>query len=407
MKKANIVLTTCILFNLSIGIAYAWSVIASQLTAPIAEGGFGWTASQAGLPFSIYIIVSAVGVLLGGRIQDKIGPRWVVTASGLLLGLGLIAAGAVGNSVLGVVLAFGVLASIGAGLGYGTVIPPALKWFHAGKKGLVSGLIVGGYGLAAVGFAPLTSALLNQVGIAQTFMLLGLGNVLISTTIAQFIKNPPADHVPEVPLKLKQTAPAPAVNFEWTEMLRTKRFYMMFVMYLLLSSVGLMVIGSITRIAQVQGGISDAALLAGLVSFLALTNTLGRVIGGILSDKIGRVNTLFVILVLQLINMSAFAFYQSLPTLLVGIVLVGFCFGSLLAVMPALCADQYGLKNYGTNYGFLFFAWGISGLIAPVLAGFFYDTTGSFHIAFLISAAMMAAMIVVNYLLKRDIAKAG
>jgi len=408
-KRANIVLYACILFNLSIGVLYAWSVIATRLTAPIADGGFGWTASQAGLPYSVAIIMLATAMLFGGRIQDKIGPRWVMTAGGLLIGAGNILAGFIGNSLVGVTLGFGILAAGGMGLGYGCATAPALKWFHPGKKGLVSGLIVGGFGLSAVGFAPLASTLLANVGIEQTFIFLGLGNLIITTTLAQFIKNPPAGYVPAEPAKTKQAAvkSAPAVNFAWNEMLRTKRFFLMFTVFLLTSSVGVMVIGSMTRIAQTQAGITDAGILAGLVAFLAFMNAVGRVAGGILSDKIGRINALFVILVLQLVNMAAFAFYQNLPTLILGIVVVGFCFGTLLSVMPALCADQYGLKNFGFNYAILFLAWGFSGVIAPVFAGFLYDTTGSFNTAYLICAVMMVGMILANYLLKKDMAKAS
>ncbi|MCL2217687.1 MAG: OFA family MFS transporter [Defluviitaleaceae bacterium] len=405
-KKANIVLVACILFNLSIGVLYAWSVLTSHLTAPLEEGGFGWSVSQAGLPYSIAIVTFATAMLIGGRIQDKIGPRKVVTAGGILMGLGLIAAGFVGNSVIGIVLSFGVLASTGMGFGYACVTAPALKWFHPGKKGLVSGLIVGGFGLSAVGIAPLASALLDNFGIERTFIILGMFNLIVTTAIAQLITNPPPDYTPPAPDKIKATTKAaPSVNFEWTQMLKTGRFYMMFVIFVLTSSVGLMVIGNLTRIARSQANISDAAILAGLVAFLALMNTAGRVFGGIMSDKIGRINSLFVILGLQLINMAAFAFYQNLPALILGLIIVGFCFGALLSVMPALCADLYGLKNFGINYGILFLAWGLSGVITPVIANYFYDATGSFTNAYIICAIMMAVMVCVNFVLKRDVAK--
>jgi len=406
-SRANFVLMACILFNLSIGVLYAWSVIGTRLSSPIADGGFGWTASQAGLPYSVAIIVFATAMLFGGRIQDKIGPRWVMTAGGLFIGVGLILAGAMGNSILGIVLGFGVFASIGMGLGYGCATAPALKWFHPSKKGLISGLIVGGFGLSAVGFAPLAGALLEGVGISQTFLFLGIGNIIITTLLAQFVKNPPSDHVPTPPAKVKEAAAksASSTDFGWSQMVKTRRFYLMFVIFLLASTVGVMVIGSMTRIAQSQAGVTQAGVLSFLVAFLALTNTLGRVAGGMMSDKIGRLNSLTVILVLQLINMTLFAFFQSLPLLMIGIVIVGFCFGTLLSVMPALCADQYGLKNFGLNYAILFLAWGFSGVIAPVIASSLYDATGSFNITYIICAVMMAAMVLANLWLKRDIGK--
>jgi MFS family permease len=307
---------------------------------------------------------------------------------------------------MGITLCFGVIAATGMGFGYGCVTPPALKWFHPSKKGLVSGLIVGGFGLSAVYFAPLTNALLGNLGIERTLLAIGIGVFVISISVAQLVKNPAPGYVPKVPVNAKQAVKNVASkDSTWKEMLGTKRFYLMFIMFLLVSSVGLMIIGNMTKIARLQVGINDTALLALIVSFLALTNTLGRVAGGQMSDKIGRINALFVTFTLQLFNMLAFAFYQSLPTLFLGIIIVGFSFGTLLSVMPALCADQFGLKNFGLNYGILFLAWGFAGVIAPIIADLLYDSTGSFNTAFSISAVMMGAMILVNFLLKKDIAR--
>ena len=404
--KANIILLACILFNLSIGVLYTWSVLKSRLTAPISDGGWGWSSSQAGLPYTLAIIIFAIGLLIGGRIQDKIGPRWVVTAGGILTGLGLILSGAVGNSVTGITLCYGVITGLGIGFGYGCVTPPALKWFHPSKKGLVSGLIVGGFGIAAVYFAPLTNALLNSLGIEKTLMCLGTAVIIVSTPVAQLIKNPPAGYSPPQPEKMKRAAvkTAAAVEYNWREMVKTKRFYLLFIMFLFSSSVGLMIIGNMSKIAGLQVGITDTAFLALLVSFLAITNTSGRVLGGMMSDKIGRVNALFVVFILQALNMVGFLFYHNIATLIIGIIAVGFSYGTLLSVFPSFTADQYGLKNYGGNYGVLYLAWGLAGVVAPMIADYFYDLNGNFKIAYIICAIMMASLLIVNYLLKLDLA---
>ncbi|MCL1816238.1 MAG: MFS transporter, partial [Clostridiales bacterium] len=148
--QAFIILISCVLFNLTIGVLYAWSVFKTKLTTVCEEGGYGWSAGQAGLPYSICIIVFAVSMLMGGRLQDKNGPRRVATVAGILTGMGLIICGLAGHSILGITLGFGVVTGCGMGIGYGCVNPPVLKWFPPDKKGLVSGLVVGGYGLAAV-----------------------------------------------------------------------------------------------------------------------------------------------------------------------------------------------------------------------------------------------------------------
>jgi MFS family permease len=403
-NKAICVLLAGIFFNLAIGVLYAWSVLKSTMTAPEAAGGWAWSSSQAGFPYTLAVVCFALGVLIGGRIQDKTGPRPVVTTGGAMVGLGLILSGFIGNSPTGIALCFGVVTGLGIGLGYSCVTPSALKWYHPSKKGLISGMVLGGFGLGAVYYAPVASALLQRFTIEQTMLFLGMAILLISVPLAQFIKVPPAGYIPAEPANLKPSAAkAPAPDYSWREMMKTRRFYIMIVLYLFSVSVGLMVIGNITAIAELQANITHAALLAGLVSFMAVTNFLGRIAGGILSDKIGRVYALFVIFILQLLNMAGFAFYSNLALIIVGIIFAGMCFGAILAVFPALTADQYGLKNYGQNYGIIYLAYGFSGVVAPLIADYFYDRTGNFNTAYIICAVMMAGVIGINFLLKNEL----
>ena len=401
-KRANLILLAGIFFNLSIGVLYAWSVIKAKLTSPASTGGWEWTSIQAGLPYTIIILFFAIGLLAGGRIQDKIGPRVVATVGGVLTGVGLILAGVIGNSVAGVALCYGIICGVGIGFGYGSVTPATLKWFHPSKKGLVSGLIVGGFSMAAVYLAPLTSMLLNSLGIQKTLIYLGAAVIFISTPLAQLIKNPPVGYIPPAPLKANQAATqnGAVVDFVWQEMIKTKRFYLLFIMFLLPSSVGLMIIGNITKIASVQIGVTDTAFLALLVSFLAVTNTCGRVLGGLMSDKIGCVNALLAVFVIQALNMVGFVFYKSLAALIIGIIALGFCYGTLISVFPSMTAGHYGLKNYGANYGVLFLAWGLAGVVAPVIADYIYDVSGAFQQAYIIAAFIMTMMIFVNVIYK-------
>jgi MFS family permease len=400
-KKANLILTACIFFNLSIGVLYAWSMIKTELIF----GEWAWTSSQAGLPYTLAIVCFALAAFVGGWMQDKIGPRWVVTCGGVLVGLGLIISGLVGNSPTGIAIGFGVVTGAGIGFGYSCVTPPALKWFHPSKKGLVSGLIVGGFGIATVYLAPLVNVLLGNFGIEKTMIILGVATIVVSTPIAQFIKNPPAGYTPPIPKHLTESAAksATSVDFTRSQMLKTTRFYLLFVMFLFSSSVGLMIIGNMPKIAKIQLGITDTAILAILVSFLAITNTLGRVIGGMMSDKIGRVNALFVVFILQALNMVGFMVCENLAMLALGIIVVGFSYGTLLSVFPSFTADQYGLKNYGANYGIMYLAWGLAGVAAPVIADYFYGIHQNFEVAYIICAVMMTAMIFINYILKRNL----
>jgi nitrate/nitrite transporter NarK len=272
-------------------------------------------------------------------------------------------------------------------------------------------LIVGGFSTAAVYLAPLANTMLNHYGIEKTLILLGIGVIIVSVPLAQLIKNPPPGYIPAQPKKIKaalQKAPDQdfaAPDFTWKEMLKTRRFYYIFFMFLIPASVGLMIIGNISKIATIQTGITDSGFLAALVSFLAVANSFGRVVGGLMSDKIGRVNALFVVFILQLLNMIGFLlFYQSLATLMIGILLVGFCYGTLASVFPSITADQYVLKNFGANYGIVFLGWGLAGVVAPVIADIVYDASASYSAAYIICAAMMVVMLLVNVLFKIDLA---
>jgi len=405
--QAKRVLIACVMFNVFLGVLYAWSVLRANFTAPVADGGWGWTSSQAGLPFSLAIGCFAVTMMIAGRVQDKIGPRWVLRAGGTLCGLGLILGGLIGNNPLGIAIAFGVIAGMGGGAGYAGATPPALKWFHPSKKGTIAGLTVGGFGLSAVYYSPLVGTLLERFGPERAMMIVGVGILVLTLLCAQFVKNPPQGYLPAVPANFDESkataAKAPAADFKWNEMMKTGLFWMIFIMFVASASVGLMVIGNVTSIARSQMGITDGGIFAMLAALLAFVNTFGRVIGGIISDKIGRTNTLYLGLVLQTITMVGFLFFNSLPTLILGVVVIGTCFGAFLSVYPSLTADQFGLKNFGQNYGIMFLAWGVAGIVTPMLANFLYDVNGNFYAAYIICAVMTAVMIIVNFLIKKTI----
>ena len=408
-KNARVVLGASIFFNLTIQVLYVWSLLRREMMIPeyydgVYLGGWGWTSQQAQFPYTITIVMFAIGALIGGRVQDRIGPRWVATVGGAMVGLGMIISGLVGDSHIGIIMGYGVVTGLGIGFGYGSVLPASLKWFHAGKKGLIGGLVLGGFGLASVHYAFITAGLLERLGIERTMLYIGIAVVVLSVIAAQFVKNPSSEFVPAPPKKEKQaTAKKPAVNVNWNEMLKTRRFYMMFILFVFTCTMGLMFIGSMATIAYLQAGIADAAIL---ISVVAVMNALGRIIAGQTSDRIGRNNTLYIIIILQMLNLIGFMFYNNVVLITFGFIMVGLCFGGFMALFPALTADQYGLKNYGVNYGIVYLAFGVGGVAAPQIEAFFFDRHGDFFITYIICAAITACMIGLNFLLKRDIDKA-
>ncbi|GLQ70856.1 hypothetical protein GCM10007932_02160 [Vibrio penaeicida] len=264
----------------------------------------------------------------------------------------------------------------------------------------MNGLIAAGFGLAAVYLAPVTSALISSYGINSSFMILGIGVLIIAVPLACTINNPPAGYTPEAP-KVK-AGKAPVVtktptDITWRNMLKTPQFYSLWIMYAFAASAGLMIIGNITNIASVQANLPNAVYLA---SILAVFNSGGRVAAGILSDKIGGVRTLLLAFVLQGINMVLFATFTSEFTLIIGTAIAAVGYGTLLAVFPSITAEYYGLKNYGTNYGVLYTSWGIGGAIGAAVVGYSMANGTGFGLAYTISAVMMGVCVVLALVTK-------
>jgi MFS family permease len=378
--------------NLALGILYAWSVFSKQLTEAVDKGGFGWSRTQATLPYTIAIACFALMMIPAGRMQDRLGPRVIATAGAVLTGLGLVVASfATPSSALPALLGFGLLAGTGIGLGYAAATPAAVKWFPPEKKGLITGLVVGGFGLAPVYIAPLSKHLLGSQGIGGSFRILGIAFFITMVVMAQFINNPPA-------AAKKPGAPAAlAADGSWQRMVRSPTFISLWLQYACAATAGLMIIGHLAKIVTVQSGNSIKIGFL-FVALLAIFNASGRVIAGIVSDRIGRMITVAIVCLLQALNMVFFSQFTTVGGFLLGSAVVGFSYGACLSLFPATVADHWGTKTLGLNYGILFTAWGVGGVFGPVLAGRIADATGSYELAYhtaaflLIFAALLAML---------------
>jgi MFS family permease len=377
--------------NLALGILYAWSVFSKQLVETADKGGFGWTKTQATLPYTLAIACFALMMVPAGRLQDKLGPRIVASAGGVLTGVGLIVASfASPAAVWPAVLGFGILAGAGFGLGYSAANPAAVKWFPPEKKGLITGIVVGGFGVAPVYIAPLSKYLLGEYGIPGAFRILGVAFLVVATAFAQLINNP---EKPAASLKPKVAGAAPAVDATWRQMVKSPMFYMLWVQYVCAATAGLMIIGHMAKIVAVQSG---GAIKVGFVfvALLAIFNASGRIIAGVISDKIGRVVTLGIVCIMQASAMFFFPSFNSIGGFIVGSAIVGFSYGACLSIFPAATADNWGTKNMGANYGILFTGWGVGGVLGPLLAGKIADATGSYTGAYNIAGLLVMAAFV-------------
>ena len=386
--------------NLALGILYTWSVISKGIPAE-----WGWSESDKSWPYSVACLVFCLIMVPAGRMQDKIGPRIVASIGGLLVGLGLLLASFT-TSLPGFIAGFGVLAGAGFGFGYASATPPAVKWFNKARTGLIAGIVVSGFGLASVYAAPLAKWLMAAYSFKVMLITLGVAFLVVVVGLAQLLKPPPRGYVPAGTIAVAAPAAGTMVkkeDFLPREMLTTPQFYMLWFMYACGAGAGLMIIAKLAAIADVQVGI---ALGFVLVAFLAIGNGGGRIVAGVLSDKIGRKATMFGCFVLQaalillLSRATAENVLGRMWVMIVVSMLIGANYGANLSLFPSITKDYYGVKNFGVNYGLVFTAWGLGGFLLSKLAGAMYDKHQTFAIAYYGASVLLVMAAVMVFFVK-------
>jgi MFS transporter, OFA family, oxalate/formate antiporter len=377
-NRGWIVVGAGLCINLMFGVLYAWSIFSANLSSL-----YQWTGFQASLPYTAAIVMFALVMLLGGKLQDLFGPRIVATTGGALTGAGLVLS-SLFPTLEGVIICFGVITGAGIGMGYSATTPAAVKWFRADQKGLISGIVVTGFGLAALYIAPLTRHLIATYGVFETFKILGVVFGLLIMGFAQFLAVPRLDGKANN-ASTPTAASDSAKEFAWNEMLRTPQFYMLWLMFLSGSMAGLILIGHLAKIAVIQTGVNMGVTL---VSMIAISNALGRPVAGFVSDRIGRGKTMAILSLMQAATLLMFSNLNSFATILTGSMIITFSYGAMLAVYPSAIGDYYGTRNLGFNYAILFTAWGVAGVSGPLAAGYLLDATGGYAATYLIGSGL-------------------
>ena len=383
--------------NLALGILYTWSMFKGAI-----EKEFGWKGDQLNDPYALCCLVFAFAMILAGRCQDKFGPRLTASIGGLLVGAGFVLCSTTSSYGLWL-LGFGVLAGLGIGFGYSSATPPALKWFPPSRTGLIAGLVVAGFGLAPVYLAPASQYLLGHYQIQKSMLILGIAFVAIVCGLAQLLVNPPPGYVAGPKPAPGAAAKAVAASAIPGEILRQPTFWLLWVIYFIGAGAGLMVIGSVSGMAKKSMG--ELAFVA--VAVMAIGNAGGRILAGILSDKIGRRWTLCLVLLIQaLLMFAAIPVTASKDMAAVVIVLVaafiGANYGANLALFPSYTKDLWGLKSFGMNYGVLFTAWGVGGLVLPRLQQTLTARSGgsSYMLSFITAGVLLLVGTALTFLIK-------
>ncbi len=385
--------------NLALGILYTWSVISEGVPE-----AWGWSETHKSLPYALACLVFAAVMVPAGRMQDKLGPRLVATIGGILVGAGMIMASFF-TSPVGYIIGFGILAGAGIGFGYASATPPAVRWFSARKTGLIAGIVVSGFGLASVYAAPVTEGLIRAFGLNRTMLIWGVAFLAVVVILAQLLKFPPKGYIPpEGAPPVPGGKPKPVTHeFGPIGMLKTYQFYMIWFMYACGAGAGLMIIAKLATIADVQAGIRLGFVL---VAALAIGNGAGRIAAGMLSDKIGRQKTLFLVFVVQsvlilLLSRAAVGTPLANHYLLALLsAFIGANYGANLSLFPAITKDYYGSINFGVNYGLVFTAWGFGGFMLALAAGKVYDVYSTFTYSYYAATALLVLAAVMTLLLR-------
>ncbi len=420
------------------GTVYAWSNFTQPLIA-----GFGWNATQTSLVFGLAIFFLGIGAVIGGRWQDRVGPRNVTITGIVLWGLGNLLAAIGPHEVWWWDLTYGVIGGLGNGMAYITPVATVTKWFPD-KRGLASGMVVMGFGLGAFiygfvlkaipgfvaaskhagAFADARAAAIKagtpfdptqyaltpaDIGAVTTVLLVsGIVYAILGAIAASLLQNPPAGY--SVGGSTVAAAASSQGSYTPAQVLRTPQFYLLWLMLFVNVVAGILVVSNAVPIIRelISKGVTDPDAVKALTgtaisayAFVAVFNGLGRFFWGAVSDRVGRNNTWALIYAVQVVVFFLLPNFHSVPLVLIAFAIILACYGGGFGTMPSFNADYFGTRYLGQNYGFIITAWGVAGLVGPYIAGAVKDKTGSFSGALMPMAIMLLIAIVLPFITKK------
>jgi len=405
----NLVILGAILIQLALGAIYAWSVF----TQPLVEAG--WSKIQTQVVFSVSLLTFAIVMILAGKLMKKVQPRLLTQSGAILLGFAYILTGLIaGTNPLLITLLIGVMGGAGIGLAYVVPISVGMKWFPD-KKGLITGLGVAGFGFGATLWVKLAGSwgkLLSNFGLSKTFLFYGITFLIFILLGSRWMVNPKEEKGKKNNAKSIKTEKISeqTVNLTSKEMLKTPQYLLIFLTFMFSASAGLMTIGLMKLFPQEALLANNslmtperASAIAGtaMAVFFSLANGLGRIIWGWLSDKLGRKKSVILMTSSQAIFVFLFQRFAANPNSLYLLsTLIGFNFGGNFALFPTLTADIFGIKYLAENYAWVFLAYGLGGILGPILGGKLGDLN-NFPLAFTICSILCIVASVLTASLKK------
>ncbi len=386
-----------VVMQICLGAAYGWSVFVQPLIRMT-----GWTLTQVSLNFTLAIAFLGVGTIIGGLWQDRVGPRMVATVAGIVYGVSYLLAGyfASAQSLWEMYFSYGILGGIGMGMGYITPVATITKWFPD-RRGLMTGVAVAGYGAGALIMSPFAAESILARGVPATFAILGVVYLILVVAAAQFYSNPPAGWRPAGWEPTGSVAKA-ASTYDFTvgEAMRTRQFWMLWLMLFLNVSAGIMIISQASPMAQQLVNMTPVAA-AGMVGLISIFNGAGRVFWAWVSDSIGRARVYFLLYAIQAVIFFLLPSLKNVTLFSAAFAIIGLCYGGGFGTMPSFTADFFGSRYMGGIYGWILLAWGAGAIPSPILIAALRQNTGRYDQAIYIVAVVMVVAIALPLLVRR------
>ena len=391
-----------IAIQLCVGVVYIWSIFQTGIASALFEGD----NAKAGLSYSLALAMLAIGSIIGGKLTTKFSVRAVVMSGGLMLAFAFFASSFISKNMPYLIwLTYGVIGGVGMGFCYSPAIGCAQKWMPH-KKGFITGIIVSSLGISGLIATPIAEKLINMfggpgIGEFMAFRLIGIVFFIVCPISSMFIVNPSEEFSKKY--EIKSTGNQKTVkSYSPSEVLKMPAFYILTLSLMLACMSGLMMIGFAKPIA-VAKGLASTAIIGVIV--ISISNAAGRLFLGIISDKLGRLPIVFVLLAGTMI-ISLLVNIADGYTIYILIAFIGFFYGGFLSIYPSLTSDMFGPKYFAINYGMVLVGFGMAAIISSYIAGYFKNIakddislmTPAFIIASICSAVSIILVIFLNKL---------
>ncbi len=389
------------LMQIALGAVYAWSVFRIPLGKQ-----FGWSVAQVTLTFTICIFMLGVAAFFGGLWLNRRGPRIVAVTAGILYGLGVFLAGWSSIGLWWLYLSYGFIGGIGIGLGYIVPVAVLVKWFPD-RRGLITGIAVGGFGAGALVTAPVATRLIQSVGVLATFKYLGIAYLVVTIVAGLFMRVPPEGWRPEGwSPSATQARQRAARDYTLGESLGTWQWWALWLILFLNVTAGISLISQESPMFQKFAGVT-AIVAGGMVGVVSIGNSVGRIFWAWVSDGITRRWTFTVMFLLQVLLFWILPSLTGVTILTAVSFVILMCYGGGFGTMPAFAADYFGSKNVGPIYGLMLTAWGFASAFGPLLLANTLKSSGAYTSGLHIIAVILILSTILPILVRPPQARAA